>query len=123
MLTWSRAMEELLGAFKNEKISSTVLILIILGAWYAHSWASEEFVKKSEFGELKSLMVNFIEDDRIVNASQLLRDKELQLQIAIATSQSDGQISNIETEITEVKAYKECLIHKDPNCKHLKPPE
>jgi len=116
-------MEQILGALKNEKISSGVLALLLCGAWWAYGWAGEEFVNRNDFDELKGLIITHVADMKIVTASQLIRDKELAVQIANATGESDTQISHIQNEITRAQAYRTCLINEEPNCKHLKMPE
>lgn len=116
-------MEQLVGVLRNEKISSTVLVLILIGAWWTYGWANEEFVNKGDFDKLTNLIITHVDDMKIVNAAQLLRDKELAFQIATATQESDAQITHLQDEINQARKYKECLIHKEPNCKHLKPPE
>lgn len=116
-------MEQIIGALKNEKISSSVLVLILIGATWAYGWAGEEFVNRNDFDELKGLIITHVGDMQIVNASQLLRDKELALQMARATGEPTSQRSHLKREIRQVKAYKSCLINEEPNCKHLKPPE
>ena len=122
-LPWGQSMEAIVQMLKNEKISSTMLILVLLGAWYAYGWAGEEFVKSDDFNKLTTLIVTHVEDMKIVNAAQLLRDKELAMQIAVATQESEKQIKHIQDEINQARQYKNCLIRKEPNCKHLRPPE
>jgi hypothetical protein len=130
-------MEQLLGAMKNEKVSSSVFILLLFVAYYAFAWASEEhgqLVTRAEYQrdqqelkvqleELTSVVKLYIDDSTIISASQLVRDKELQLQIAEATGETETQIAHIKREIEAAKRYRACLIQQEPNCKHLKPPE
>jgi len=118
-----KMVTEVIDLFHKEKISVGVLTAVILGAWYAYGWAGETYVEKDEFNQLTSLIVTHVEDMKIVNASQLIRDKELALQLAVATNESETQINHLKTEIADSKKYRECLIRKDPNCKHLKPAE
>lgn len=119
-------MEQLIGIFKNEKISSSVLILLVLVFWYAYGWANEEhekFVRHTDFNEFKDVMITHVEDMQIVNTSQLVRDKKLVLQLAQATDEPASRISDLEGEVTKAETYRQCLIEKKPNCKHLKPAE
>lgn len=119
-------MEQLIGGLKNEKISLSLLALVCAVAWYSFTWANEkheDLVKRHEFDRLKTLMVEHTEEFRIVSASQIIRDLELQLQLAEATGQPDNQIDHINNEIVEAKSYRRCLIERLPNCRHLKPPE
>lgn len=120
---WSQLMEQLVGVLRNEKLSAATVILVIFGAYWAYGWAGEEFVKQDDFKQLKSLMITHVEDMQITTASQLIRDKQLQLQLAHATGESESQIAHIEQEIEDAIEYRSCLIKKAPNCKHLKPPE
>ena len=116
-------MEQIIGALKNEKISSSVLVMIVLGAWYAYGWAGDTFVKKGDFDELKTIMTDFVEDTQIVNASQLIRDRELTLQVAKAVGESGTQLTKHKNNVAAATAYRDCLIKEEPNCKHLKPSE
>lgn len=137
MPTWGIAMEQLLGAVRNEKISSTVLAILLIFAYYAIAWANEEhenLVTKEEWqrsqsalteqlSELTQAFRTYADDTTIIAASQLVRDKELQLQIAQATGKLESEIKAIESEIIAAKRYRTCLIERRPNCKHMKPPE
>lgn len=116
-------MEQALGVLRNEKISAGLLAALIVSLWAIHAWANDEFVKKSEFQELTTLMVAHTEEFRIVNASQLIRDLEMKREIAEATAKSDSEIEHLDEEINEAKTYRKCLIDRKPNCIHIKPPE
>ena len=122
-----RLMEQLLALLRNEKLSGTVIVMFLITVWWIHGWAKEEFVDAADFQELKKIIVFHIDDMQIVNASQLIRDKELALQVCKATGKSTGQASpemeRLKREIAQAKAYRQCLIDERPNCKHLKPPE
>ena len=120
---WSKLMEQVIGGLKDEKISLSLLAVMILIAWYSFAWANEEFVKKDEFDKLTRIMTEHTEEFRITNASQIIRDLELQLQVARVSNRSDGEIQHLEEEIAEARLYRRCLIDRKPNCQHLKPPE
>lgn len=121
---WGSVMvEQVTSSLKNEKVSLSVLALLGMCAVWMYGWANEEFVRQSEFKELNDLMVTHTEEFRITNASQIIRDLELQLQIAQAADSSSGVIQHIEGEIQEAKVYRKCLIERRPNCYHMKPPE
>jgi len=126
-LSWDKSMEAILNLIKNEKISGTLLIFVLMGAWYAHGWANDEFVKRDDFDRLTAMITEHVEDMRIVTASQIVRDKEVLLQVALHAADQDpskkNEIGHIEREIDQAKAYRQCLIEKRPNCKHLKPPQ
>ena len=123
----------------NEKLNSPQAIMgfmlaVLMSGWAFWAWANNEFVPRNEINvqlqqsrddisALTELVTIFVEDMQIVNSGQLVRDKELALQIALATNQPTNRIEQIKGEIQRAKKYKSCLIHKDPNCKHLKPPE
>ena len=81
----------------------------------------ESFV--AEFNELMKMTVTHTEEFRIVTASQLIRDYEMQLQIAAATGRTENEVQHIERDIIEARTYRQCLIERKPNCQHLKPPE
>jgi hypothetical protein len=134
-------MEQLLGAMKNEKISTGVLGLLVMLAWYAFTWAdaqheamASEAVPRAEYqkdqqelknqiADMANVLTAHVKDIQIVNASQLVRDKELALQLAEAANATETQKSHLRQEIEDAKAYRECLIDMRPNCKHMKPPE
>lgn len=115
---WSgQIMEQILGAVKNEKISSGVLILLVAMAWYAHGWANGEFVKKDEFSKLQKTVTDGFESIEINDASQEIRDIKMKILITKATA---GDTEGLDAELTAVKKYKACLVARSPNCKHLK---
>jgi len=126
-----------MGGLKDEKISIGLAAAIVLSLYYALSWAQTEhkniselsaqersqLVNKQEFHELLNVITTHTEEFRIVTASQLIRDYEMQLQIAAATGKTDSEVQHIERDIVEAKVYRQCLIEQKPNCQHLKPPE
>jgi len=134
-------MDQLLGVMKNEKVSTGVLGLMLMMAWYAYSWATDvhdtlasenvpraEYQKdqielKKQISEVTDILTAHVKDIQIVNASQLIRDKELALQLAEAANATDAQKAHLRQEIEEAKKYRECLIDQKPNCRHIKPPE
>jgi uncharacterized protein YaiL (DUF2058 family) len=138
-MNWS--MEQLLGAMKNEKVSTGVLGLLVMFAFYAYSWATDvhdtlassnvsrsEYQKdqqelRTQIADMADVLNAHVKDIQIVNASQLIRDKELALQLAEAANATETQKSHLRQEIEDAKKYRECLIDQRPNCKHMKPPE
>lgn len=123
-MVWSTVMEQAIGALRNEKISLGLLAVVLFLAGYAYTWAGGEhdnLVSKTEFQELTTLMIGHTEEFRIVNASQLIRDLEMQLDIAAATGKTESEIAHIKTDIKEARLYRSCLIDRRPNCKHLMP--
>jgi len=118
---WSTAiMEQVIGALKNEKISAGVLVAMVALAWWAHSWAEEEFVKKGEFSELQRTVNDGFESIEINDASQVIRDIKLELLITKATSGSNKELADLGDELSHAEAYKDCLVKRQPNCHHLK---
>ena len=130
---WSSVM----GGLKDEKISIGIAVAIAMSLYYCLSWAQSEhksitelsvkersqMVSKPEFHELLNVITIHTEEFRIVTASQLIRDYEMQLQIAEATGRSGDEIAHIEKDISAARLYRQCLIEQKPNCQHLKPPE
>ncbi len=116
-------MDILVNALKSEKVPLTLIMLLGLTVWWVHGWAQEEFVGSDDFTELKELIIVHVADMQIVHASQLVRDKELALQISEGTGEPIASIEKLEGQITQAKTYRRCLIREEPNCKHLKPPE
>lgn len=116
-------VDQIIGLLKNEKISASIIIMFGFTMWWIYGWAEERYVTRTDFGELKEIMVEHIDDMQIVNASQFIRDKELALTVCIATGRPELEIQHLKDEINEAKAYRACLIERRPNCKHLKPPE
>ena len=120
-LFWGKVMEQGLGVLKNEKVSLAFLVSALSMVVYAYAWANENFVKQQDFDELKSLLVNHTEEFRITDAAQIVRDLQLQKQVALATGKPQEEIGHIDDDIRAAQAYKSCLIEQKPNCKHLKP--
>lgn len=118
---WGKVMEQGLGVLKNEKVSFAVIVSALSLVVYAYAWANENFVKQQDFDELKSLLVHHTEEFRITDAAQIVRDLQLQKQVALATGKPEEEIAHIDSEITQAQDYKACLIDQRPNCKHLKP--
>jgi hypothetical protein len=116
-------MEQAIRGLKDEKVSLSLLALVVLIAWYSFTWADEEFARKSDFEQLINVMTEHTEEFRIVTASQIIRDMELQLQVAEATGATESEIIHIKGDIADAKRYKQCLIDRKPNCKHMKPAE
>jgi hypothetical protein len=114
-------MEQGLGVLKNEKVSWAFLVSIMSLVVYTYAWANESFVKQRDFDELKSILVSHTEEFRITEAAQIVRDLQLQKQVALATGKPETEIAHIDEEIQQATAYKTCLIDRRPNCKHLKP--
>lgn len=121
---------EVIDMLRQEKISGSVLAFVVLLAWYAYGWAGEEFVSadefkqlNKEFKELNNAITDHVDDMKIVNASQLIRDKELSMQLGMAVGLNESEMEHLESEIRKAKEYRKCLIDQRPNCKHLKPPE
>ena len=137
-------VEQIVGALKNEKVSTGVFGILLTITFFAYTWAGDQhktitnaqagFVTRDEFQqehqELHSDIQNltqsvneYIDDSLIVDANIYIRDKQLSLQIATATGADDITVQEIQQEITDAKRYRSCLINEQPNCKHLKPPE
>ena len=134
MNVWSKLMEQLMGGIKDEKISMSILVFFVFGLYYAYGWADNEFVKKTEFNELKNLIVQsdqnmdqkmdeHTEDFEITSASQLLRDLKLEQRIAKATGATETELIDIQEQIDAAGEYKSCLVSRLPNCEHLQSPE
>lgn len=113
-------VEQVIGALKNEKISAGVMVALIAIAWWAHSWAEEEFVKKGEFNRLQAAVDDGFESVEINNAGQVIRDIKLEILITKATQGSDKELADLADELKHAQAYKACLVKQEPNCQHLK---
>ena len=116
----SEIMEQVIGALKNEKISTGVLVALVGIAWWAHGWAEEEFVKKGEFSELQTTVTDGFENIEINDAGQIIRDIKLELLITRATQGSQSDRDRLDEQLTQAQAYRQCLIERKPNCQHLK---
>ena len=119
-LLWSVLMEQLLKAIKNEKISSGVLVLLIVVAWGAYAWAEDRYVKQSEFSELQTSVREGFESIEINDASQAIRDIKLEVLITKVTSGSSAEVTRLSDELTHAVDYKKCLVGRGPNCQHLR---
>jgi len=134
-------MEQIMGALRSEKLSTGIAGLLLTIAVVGFTWADgehkaimdqivprdvyerEQEELKQQLATLTTAVTDYISDAKIVDASQLVRDKELTLQVAVAAGQTAENIEHIENEIEQAKRYRDCLISERPNCKHLKPPE
>lgn len=122
ILFWGQLMEQLVG-FLQKRPSGSTFIFIMLICFAAYAWAGEEFVRKTEFNELKTLMVSHTEEFRINNASQIIRDLKTDIRIAKATSAPVVEVDRLEDQLDHAERYKDCLVDRKPNCKHLLQPE
>lgn len=118
---WGKIMEQAIGVLKNEKISSLVLVFLCIIAYKGFLWASDEhkdLVQRSEFNELKTLLVDHTEEFRITSASQIIRD--IKMEIIVCRAAASSNCSAIEEKLKQAQAYKACLVARKPNCEHLK---
>ena len=120
---WGHVMDQALTALGDGKRFFYLLIGFLGITIWAYTWANDEFVRKEDFEQLNKLMVEHVGDMQITTASQLIRDKELQLQVARATGQTADSLEHLEIEIKKAEQYRDCLLESGQNCKHLKPRE
>jgi len=113
-------MEQIVGALRNEKLSSTLLVLLVIGAWWAQGWADARYVEKSEFTQLRTTVKSGFDNIEINNASQIVRDIKLEIKITKAASGSDQEITRLQERLEQAKNYKSCLVEQKPNCEHIK---
>jgi hypothetical protein len=120
-ILWSsQVMEQILGVIKNEKISASVMVVLIGVAWWAHAWAEEVFVKKGEFDTLQTTVTDGFESIEINDAGQIIRDIKLEILITKATQGSQEEKDRLADKLEHALAYKQCLVERKPNCRHLK---
>lgn len=120
---WGHVMDQALSVLGDGRRFFYLLLALMGLSFWAYTWADGEFVRKQDFDQLNKLMTEHVDDMQIVTASQFIRDKQLQLQLAHATSQPPEQIQGIENEIAKAEKYLDCLLQDGTNCKHLKPRE
>jgi hypothetical protein len=122
-MVWSTAMEQAVRGLKDEKVSLSVLVVVVFLGYQMWVWADGEhngLVERSDFDQLKTLMVNHTEEYRINNASQIIRDLKTDLRIAKATAAPDIEVNRLEEELEHAEEYKVCLVRRQPNCEHLR---
>jgi hypothetical protein len=119
-MLWSGVMEQIFGALKEEKVSVAMIVVVVAGTFWMHSWASEKYVEKTEFQQLSKLMIDHTEEYRINNASQIIRDLKTNIRIAKATQAPEFDLDRLEEELEHAEQYKKCLVDRRPNCKHLR---
>jgi hypothetical protein len=120
---WGGLMDQVVGAMRNEKISSFVLVVLCLIAWKGFVWADdahEGLVKKSEFNALITLMTDHKEEFRIVAATNAINDKELEIRICKAAGDTPEELYRLEKELSVLVDYKSCLVGRLPNCQHIR---
>lgn len=134
MTLWSKLMEQAIGALKDEKVSLSLLGLVVMIAWYAHAWATEEFVDKQQFDEhtqevenkldtLQTVINQHVEEYRIVEASRVIRDLKRDIQLAETIESPAREVAELKEELRHAEEYKRCLVGRLPNCQHLRWPE
>ena len=113
-------VEQVVGALKNEKVSTGVFGILLTITFFAYTWAGDQhktitdaqagFVTRDEFQQehqelhsdierLSESVNEYIDDSRIVDANIYIRDKQLSLQIATATGADDITVQEIQQEI------------------------
>jgi type II secretory pathway pseudopilin PulG len=120
MSIWGKFMEELMGGLKDQKISLAVLGLVATALVYAYAWADDKFASQSEVEQLKTLIIDHTEEFRINNASQIIRDLKTDIRIAKATNAPEVELRRLDEQLHHAEQYKECLVLRRPNCKHLR---
>ena len=120
---WGSVVSNAIGVLRDEKISGGILVLVLAGFYGVYAWAAGEhdnMVDKAEFKELEQKVDQGFEQMTLNDASQKIRDIKLSLQIAHATQAPQPELDKIQEELEYAKAYKACLVHRDPNCEHLR---
>lgn len=120
MSIWIKFMDELIGGLKDQKISIAVLGLCVSAMIYAYAWADEKFASQSELKQLTQLVIDHTEEFRINNASQVIRDLKTDLRIAKATAAPETELHRLNEQLEHAEEYKDCLVSRRPNCRHLK---
>jgi hypothetical protein len=131
---WGGIMEQGVRGLKDEKISLSILGLVVMVAVYSYSWAQETFVDESTFNKhtedvqskldrLSETMDSHVEEYRIVEASRVIRDIKRDIQLAVAMEEPSYQINELKEQLAHAEEYKRCLVSRMPNCQHLRWPE
>lgn len=123
---------------KNERISGGALVLMATALFSMYAWADnrhqalednsaarhaqniEDMVSKEEFNVLQRTVDAGFENIGIDDASAVIRDAKLSLQMAKATDASDNEIARINDELSHAVDYKSCLVRRGSNCEHLR---
>lgn len=143
-------MEQIVGGLKEQRVTvSLTIALIILAVAAGYLWADDQhgnYVTKEESArqteELKSrinengataqkavdilveqqkLLTDHVEEFSITMANQWVKDAKTDIRLAEANSAtSEREIRLLEEELKHAEAYKQCLIERRPNCKHLR---
>jgi hypothetical protein len=131
---WGNLMEQATRGLKDEKISISVLALLIMIVVYSYTWANEEFVDKKVFEDhthdvqkkldgLATTINAHVEEYRIVEASRVIRDLKRDIQMGESLNESPREINQLKEELRHAEEYKRCLVSRQPNCQHLRWPE
>lgn len=127
-------MEQGVRGLKDEKISLSVLGLLIAAVVWSYSWADQKFVDEDTFNkhtndienkldQLSNVMETHVEEYRIVEASRVIRDLKRDIQIASAMEEPEYQVQELREQLEHAEEYKRCLVSRMPNCQHLRWPE
>lgn len=119
-------MDHATNILKDEKGTAVLGLVIIFLFYHAFIWASDKhdgLVQMEQFETLENKVESGFENAELNDASQAIRLLKIDLRIAKATGATDTELASMEEGITAAKAYKQCLVHRDPNCEHLKNPE
>lgn len=127
-------MDAVVRGLKDDKVSLSVLVLLIGLAIVSYSWAQEKFVDQQSFTDhtddinnkleaLSKTVNTHVEEYRITEASRVIRDLKRDIQLGLSINEPDKVIEKLREELQHAEEYKVCLISQRPNCKHLRWPE
>lgn len=146
-------MEQIVGGLREQRVTLTLTVaLIILAGFAGYIWADDqhgEFQTKSEAEaatrELKSEIErnrrtseeilqkteahirdfdSLVEETRIEYAINSVRDAKRDVRLAQNDPNiSDRELNELRETLDHAEAYKDCLIERRPNCRHLRLPE
>lgn len=122
---------------KEIKVPIGVTIGILACLWYAKTWADTEYVTSDDFArksqeisleiggvssqiaDLVEITEDHVEEFRISEATQVVREAKRDLVMAELSKATPDQKRYLAEQISKAEQYKQCLVRREPNCRHI----
>lgn len=124
-------------AIKEIRVPIGITIGAIACLWYAKAWADKEYVTSDDFAKksqeisleisgvssqitaLVDITEDHVEEFRISEATQVVREAKRDLVMAEISNATPDQKRYLAEQVSKAEQYKQCLVNRQPNCRHI----